>query len=96
MRTLCYRCGARITHSRDATTIVTFNGDASVPARVRICDSCSTRWSRWLHRRAARPPAEAPVAIQADATPIRLAEVSSAFRQPPVGPAGWRPSPPPT
>jgi hypothetical protein len=97
MRTLCYRCGERITHSRDAMIVMTLNGDSTVPACVRLCDACATRWARWLHRRPAKatqPPAEAPVAPVADARPIRLAVPSDAFLKPPTGPAGWRPSPP--
>jgi hypothetical protein len=95
MRIRCYRCGDSISHSRDATTITTANGDVTMPCRVRLCDGCATRLARWLRRRSSRPappPAEAPAIPRQGLRPVRLAVASDAFLEPPTGPSGWQPT----
>jgi hypothetical protein len=97
MRARCYRCRESISHSRDATIVTTANSDVTMPGRVRLCDGCATRLSRWLRRRSSRPappPAEAPAIPRQDLRPVRLAVASDAFLKPPAGPPGWRPTTP--
>ncbi|MGP0063308.1 MAG: hypothetical protein ACLQGP_06850 [Isosphaeraceae bacterium] len=88
----CYRCRSAILAARDTAVVTTLNGDATMPARVRLCPECRTSLAAWLRsgpvQSALRQEPE-PTCLQADVIPVRL---SDAFLRAPAAAPGWRPA----